>query len=339
METYSVYEDIIGESQRNPTDETFDEDVFPDFILWNGSDWEKYLKTHLAFPGDSDLLLDDRATSTASSELYATSVCSNDLDGRSDRQSSFGGDPPESDDDTGPVGVEWDAEIEFEDDENRPIQLLVHDSDTSPDTGRASKSDTEAAPSSASTSAGGDRPAGGQILNNESHGTASSEGRDKVVENPSADKGKKARPRKSRKTVKADDVNFEKDSMGYACPIEILEYLHQTEGKLETAAFDKVFFLTEQAATVDEKGRYQCAVRGRVAGEGIARWVETDHEPCGRSVGTNDSYRRHILEAHLGIPRARRQDQEDRLGKRIKQHYVAKGMVRKRKAVDEDSDL
>lgn len=72
---------------------------------------------------------------------------------------------------------------------HRPIQLLVHDSDTSPDTGRASKSDTEAAPSSASTSAGGDRPAGGQILNNESHGTASSEGRDKVVENPSADKG------------------------------------------------------------------------------------------------------------------------------------------------------
>lgn len=71
---------------------------------------------------------------------------------------------------------------------HRPIQLLVHDSDTSPDTGRASKSDTEAAPSSASTSAGGDRPAGGQILNNESHGTASSEGRDKVVENPSADK-------------------------------------------------------------------------------------------------------------------------------------------------------
>lgn len=97
------------------------------------------MKTHLAFPGDSDLLfvlcqhrghlltfcvrLDDRATSTASSELYATSVCSNDLDGRSDRQSSFGGDPPESDDDTGPVGVEWDAQIEFEDDENRYASL------------------------------------------------------------------------------------------------------------------------------------------------------------------------------------------------------------------------
>ncbi|CAG7849737.1 SubName: Full=Uncharacterized protein {ECO:0000313/EMBL:CCA76032.1} [Serendipita indica DSM 11827] len=365
MDTYNFDEDLIEVPKRDPTPEPADDREVIECLWWTRSDWEKHLEGTESLAGDSNPLWDDSVSVVPSTEPDRLSVCPSDLDGRSDRLSLFGdADAPELEDEPAPFGVEGDLESEFEDDEDRPIQLLAHESDAgearkskaSPDSRRASTSGTEGMSSLTSGSVGRKIPAGGKTLNIHSHGSISSSGHDKPIKSGSAAKGKKvirprhpgkkvAQPRKpSRKASKAtedgvEEKHFEKDSMGYADPIEVLEHLKRAQKLFKTSAF-KVVFPVDQGFTVDEKGRRRCGIRGAIAASGLARWVRTDCEPCGIEVATGESYRRHVLEAHFGIPRGRRkEDQQERLKKRIGEHYDAESRGRKRKAEDDNDDL
>ncbi|CCA77011.1 hypothetical protein PIIN_10996, partial [Serendipita indica DSM 11827] len=326
MDTYNFDEDLIEKPRRDPTPEPADDREVIECLWWTRSDWEKQR--------------DESVSVAPSTEPDTLSVCPSDLDGRSDRLSAFGDtDAPELEDEPEPVGVEGDLESEFEDDEDRFVTM--HESDAgehkrskaSPESERASTSGTEGATSQGSVSVGGILPADGVKLHNHSHGSASLASRDKVIKSGSAAKGKKvirprhpgkkvAQPRKpSRKASKAtkdgvEEKHFEKDSMGYADPIEVLEHLKRAQKHFRTSTF-KVVFPVDQGFTVDAKGRRRCGIRGAIAASGVVRWVHTECEPCGIEVATGDSYRRHVIEAHFGISRGRKKDQPDRIRKSL----------------------
>ncbi|CCA77225.1 hypothetical protein PIIN_11208, partial [Serendipita indica DSM 11827] len=300
MDTYNFDEDLIEKPRRDPTPEPADDREVIECLWWTRSDWEKHLEGKEALAGDADSLRDESVSVAPSTEPDTLSVCPSDLDGRSDRLSLFGdADAPELEDEPEPVGVEGDLESEFEDDEDRPIQLADQQSDAGEP--RRSKASISQGP----TSVGGNLPAGGAILNIQSHGSARSRSRDKPIKSGSAARGKKVirprhpgkkvtQPRKpSRKASKAtkdgvEEKHFEKDSMGYADPIEVLEHLKRAQKHFRTSTF-KVVFPVDQGFTVDAKGRRRCGIRGAIATSGVVRWVHTECEPCGIEVATGDS--------------------------------------------------
>ncbi|CAG7855263.1 SubName: Full=Uncharacterized protein {ECO:0000313/EMBL:CCA76032.1} [Serendipita indica DSM 11827] len=356
MDTYNFDEDLIEvpKGSHEPAD---DREVI-ECLWWTRSDWEKQRwrfsqpawKAQSPLPEIRTLYGTIRSASfhqRSQTDFHCLAVA--------DTRARAGGR-------TSTVRSRRDLESEFEDDEDRPIQLLAHESDAgearkskaSPDSRRASTSGTEGMSSLTSGSVGRKIPAGGKTLNIHSHGSISSSGRDKPIKSGSAAKGKKvirprhpgkkvAQPRKpSRKASKAtedgvEEKHFEKDSMGYADPIEVLEHLKRAQKLFKTSAF-KVVFPVDQGFTVDEKGKRRCGIRGAIAASGLAMG-RTDCEPCGIEVATGESYRRHVLEAHFGIPRGRRkEDQQERLKKRIGEHYDAESRGRKRKAEDDNDE-
>lgn len=135
----------------------------------------------------------------------------------------------------------------------------------------------------------------------------------------------------------------------YAVPIDIL---HRLLGGVRTEDIGKEFFPASQAARV-ENGRYTCLVRGKITTEGKAVWQKTHGTSCGSSVATPDSYRRHIIERHLGVKRGDG-NQDKRIGKsrfslrmapnespaeqRIKSHNEAVKETKKKRKMSDDSD-
>ncbi|CCA76827.1 hypothetical protein PIIN_10813, partial [Serendipita indica DSM 11827] len=204
-----------------------------------------------------------------------------------------------------------------------------------------------------STSVGGSLPASGITRNTVGRGPQRMGDHDSSVKYDSAAKGKgkssqnlapRARsiPQTPAPPAETSDTG-EPSAQGqnepvkgpneYAVPIDVL---HRLLGGVRTEDIDKEFFPASQAARV-ENGRYTCLVRGKITTEGKAVWQKTHGTSCGSSVATPDSYRRHIIERHLGVKRGDG-NQDKRIEQRIKSHNEAVKETKKKRKMSDDSD-
>jgi len=90
-----------------------------------------------------------------------------------------------------------------------------------------------------------------------------------------------------------------------------------TRPALPTDDFDELFFPSDQAAKILDNGGRICRVKASVTKSGLAEWVPHPFDrPCDHKLKSADSYRRHVINQHLGCPRGASAKQEDWIGKR-----------------------
>jgi len=78
-----------------------------------------------------------------------------------------------------------------------------------------------------------------------------------------------------------------------------------------------LFFPPDQTAEPLGNDARRCRVRASVTKSGRPEWLPNPFdEPCGHELESVDSYRRHIINQHLGCPRGTSSKQEDWIGKR-----------------------
>ena len=105
-----------------------------------------------------------------------------------------------------------------------------------------------------------------------------------------------------------------KDANGYVI-IEAAWQRLLRKPVLRTGDFGRLFFPPDQTAEPLGKDARRCRVKASVTKSGRPEWVPNPFdEPCGHELESVDSYRRHIINQHLGCPRGTSSKQEDWIG-------------------------
>ena len=140
--------------------------------------------------------------------------------------------------------------------------------------------------------------------------------RNRIAAKPQVDDG--TEPALREYTVRHYTVTndaTERDRKHYAFPEAILRRL-LAANRLGTVCFDRVLLPPKQAAVKENKGALTCQVRGAVTSTGVAQWEGTERPPCYKFSKSADSYRRHLIEVHFGVPpRQEKSTLEDRISK------------------------
>ncbi|KAG8848665.1 hypothetical protein FRB91_010606 [Serendipita sp. 411] len=115
-----------------------------------------------------------------------------------------------------------------------------------------------------------------------------------------------------------------KDTTGYAAPLAVYTRLSQLP-KVKTTDLDGLVAPPSNAhalRTAKGKETIQCRFTRSIK-EGI--WVASQRGPCGIKIQGLESYRRHIIQCHLDVPRVADKKQEEVIEMRLKETAAKRG--------------
>ncbi|KAG8824074.1 hypothetical protein FRB91_008942 [Serendipita sp. 411] len=131
---------------------------------------------------------------------------------------------------------------------------------------------------------------------------------------------KKSRRRRLLSPLKADGSErpLPKDATGYAVPLAVYTRLSQLP-KVKTTDLDDLLAPPSNAHALQAaKGKETIRCRfTRSIKEGV--WVASQRGPCGIKIQGLESYRRHVIQCHLDVPRVANKKQEEVIEMRLKE--------------------
>lgn len=104
-----------------------------------------------------------------------------------------------------------------------------------------------------------------------------------------------------------------RDAWGYMYPVIAYKWLLSPSVKRSTYHLERLLFPSEQRARSTVEKWFECQLRGSIAPNGAAIWNHSGRA-CRHVLKTIDSYRRHIIQHHLGCRRQRGKRQDEVIG-------------------------